>query len=788
MPSSTLRTVFQNAGLRGDLEAMDARSDGWPWFRDFRGLAGYDLLSRPVWIFDVDRHAMWWGNESALAFWNAGSLEDFCRRDFSSDSSNVRERLRRIVESGPGSARFQESWTLYPLGQPTTVVTDISPVWIAEGRRAILLEVSYPLNLSHDPEALRLLEAAKNSPLMIATFTLKGELLAQNTAAGLCYGTHGGESSGRAGELAARLQQEADAGLLLEAAHRDETLQRDITVRTLKGERWHRVTAKRGRDPITGQVVLVLSEEDITDHVTLKIELAEAKQRLEERVAKRTQALEMLNRSLSTEIEERGKTEAVLSVRDAWVATILENTPVEIVLKNREGRLLAASRKRWPVEEDGKSRKRLETDERQVMKSGKPLQREVSLQTHDGLKNLVIARFPLVGEGSEPLGTCSITTDITEHKRIQEQLAQVQKMEALGRLTGGVAHDFNNLLAIVQGNAELLADLKGADPELVQPILHASRRGSELTHALLAFARQQALRPQAIDLVALIEQTITILRHTLDPGIAIETDLPEQPLYAFADPGQVELALLNLAFNARDAIGEQGRLSIGCSRRAGPDRSADARAFILVEVADDGEGMSAETRQRAFEPFYTTKEGGKGSGLGLAMVYGFARQSGGHVTCDSREGAGTRIVLYLPEAETAGPRQKATRRKAMPRGSGQTILVLEDDDDLRRLTARVLGNLGYRVREAGDAAAARVAMEESGAVDLLLTDLKLPGGVSGLAFAGEAQARQPTLKVVLMSGNIAEAGDLPPQTPCLRKPFPRSLLAETLYACLQPGG
>ncbi len=257
----------------------------------------------------------------------------------------------------------------------------------------------------------------------------------------------------------------------------------------------------------------------------------------------------------------------------------------------------------------------------------------------------------------EQIGTCSITTDISEQKQTLIRLAQAQKMEAVGRLTGGVAHDFNNLLAIIQGNAELLSERAENDPSLTQPILHASTRGAELTHSLLAFARQQTLKLRSIDLIALVERMIDLLSRTLGPDIRIERKMESGPVRALADPGQVEMALLNLALNARDAIGTDGTLRIACRCVPKPPAATKVGAgpYVMPEVADDGHGMSSETRMHAFEPFFTIKKFGKCSGLGLAMVYGFAKQSGGPHLCQSLVGVGTIMSLFLAGS---GPRHR----------------------------------------------------------------------------------------------------------------------------------
>ncbi len=787
-------------------QRVERRRDGWPWFSDVDDLAGFDRLRTPIWVFDVEQHAMWWGNQSALVFWGAESLAELRARDFSSDSQNVRDRLRLMVSAEGPVSSFQEGWTLYPKGQPITIVADIAPVWIEEGRRALMIEASYPIDLKQDPDALRILEAARNTPLLVSTFTLEGQLLVQNVAAAECYGTIVEKAATEA--LFRRFCRESDAAALLQSARDDRTLQSDFLVSTLRGERWHRVTAKRGRDPVTGQFVFVLTEEDISDHVVLEKRLEEANRTLESRVIQRTGELEQLNRSLQSEIEERTRVEQDLRTRTLYLSTILENAPMAIVLKDRDGRILAHGRnwlestpEQFPDNAVGLTYESLVDPDRagavldadrRVMVTKAPMKEEGSRVVGNRRLHWLKFRFPLIDEQGEVLGTCSITSDITEQKEAEAHMAYAQKMEALGQLTGGVAHDFNNLLAVIHGNAELLAELDGFDDSLTNPILHAAQRGSELTQRLLAFSRRQALQPRAIDLAVLLDRMLGMLGRTLGETIEIEAEIASDLWQARADPGQVENALINLILNARDALPNGGRIKIQCTNAvleldgaATSDPDAAAGDFVVLAVSDDGVGMPQAVSARAFEPFFTTKGPDRGSGLGLAMVYGFARQSGGQVTLDSREEGGTSVKLYLPRDEAAldGDRSKAAGR---PRHSkGENILVVEDDDDMRSVTMRILLDLGYRVQAVADAEIARQVLSDGRHFDLLLSDVVLPGNTDGAALAREARAEKPDLKVLLMSGYAASAkGPVHKSAPFLAKPFRRNELASALREIL----
>ena len=326
--------------------------------------------------------------------------------------------------------------------------------------------------------------------------------------------------------------------------------------------------------------------------------------------------------------------------------------------------------------------------------------------------------------------------DITELKLAEERLRQAQKMEAVGQLIGGIDHDFNNLLAVITGNAELMSDSAEEDSKKIKTILRAGARGAELTRRLLAFSRQQSLSPQAINLQELVDGMFDLLSRTLGATVQIETSSPPELWMAMADPGQVENTLLNLAINARDAMPQGGHLTIDCSNirldNAYRGRNPEALAgdYVALRVIDTGFGMPLEVQARAFDPFFTTKDVGQGSGLGLSMIYGFAKQSGGQVTIDSTDGSGTAITLYLPRAATATDSKRAPETSDVPRGGGETILVIEDDDDVRELAIATLDGLGYRVVSAIDAKDARTALAKNTNVDLILSDVILPGGLS----------------------------------------------------------
>ncbi len=379
----------------------------------------------------------------------------------------------------------------------------------------------------------------------------------------------------------------------------------------------------------------------------------------------------------------------------------------------------------------------------------------------DGTVRNIYREWELIrDDAGEPAQLLGIAHDITERRRTEEELRQSQKMEAIGNLTGGMAHDFNNLLGVIIGNLDLAQERIGADAELAEltnEARDAAWRGADLTRRLLAFARRQPLEPARIDANGLITNSVTLLRRLLGEDIEVVLDLGEQIWPVTADPAQLESALANLATNARDAMPHGGHLSIKTSN-VGIDADYAAMHhevipgdYVKIEVSDTGIGMSPETTAHVFEPFFTTKEPGKGTGLGLSMVFGFLRQSGGHVSIYSEEGLGTTFRLYLPRLYGEAAPAEAPVTNSATRGTGECVLVVEDQIAMRRITVRQVRDLGYRVFEA-DRAAAALALLQCEPVDLLLTDVVMPGGVDGVDLAQQALDRWPALKIVLTSG------------------------------------
>ncbi|MCX8145636.1 MAG: ATP-binding protein [Azovibrio sp.] len=426
--------------------------------------------------------------------------------------------------------------------------------------------------------------------------------------------------------------------------------------------------------------------------------------------------------------------------------------------------------------------------------SGETVTHEYTMRQKGKLVSARSTMVPELGPDGVPVGCFVFSFDITETRRMQAALAQAQKMEAIGQLTGGVAHDFNNLLTIISGN---LSILKERHPhhretrELLEPALQAARRGAELIKSLLSFSRQQPLKPVAVDVGKLVADLETLIRRSLPASIQFGTRLPSTPLHSRVDPGQLESALLNFALNARDAMPDGGRLVIRV--RPGVLRKEQAEAhelpggpYVFIEVSDTGCGMDEATQEKVFEPFFTTKAFGRGSGLGLSMVYGFARQSGGCVTVNSKPGKGSTFTLILPPAPpshaTADPVDEQAPATAAP---GALVLLVEDEPDVRRVVRQQLLDLGYPVLEAENGNQALDILTHVEDITVLLTDVVMPGGMNGRELARRARTNRPDLHVVLMSGYEEQAALSQSETPHLRllgKPFSKRELARALQS------
>jgi PAS domain S-box-containing protein len=383
-------------------------------------------------------------------------------------------------------------------------------------------------------------------------------------------------------------------------------------------------------------------------------------------------------------------------------------------------------------------------------------------------------------EDGEPHEIFGVILDATDRHSLEEQLTQARKMEAVGQLTGGVAHDFNNLLTVVLGNIDMMAR-KSEDDERrarrIDAVRQAAERGRDLTRQLLAFSRRQHLQPVSLNVNLLIRDFAPLMRQAVGEAVTLELALADDALCAHVDPTQLETALLNLAVNARDAMPEGGQLTIATRRED---------AHVLIVIGDTGVGMSPEVRARVFEPFFTTKEVGKGSGLGLSQVYGFVRQSDGEVELETTPGQGTTFRLRLPASAPGDEAAAAEPKAANVVGGSERILVVEDDATVLTLTLDMLSGLGYQVTTATNAAEALEVIHSGAEIDLLFTDVVMPGGVNGVSLARTARDLRPDLRVLLTSGFVGEGRVLETdEFPLLDKPYETGLLAAKLRKLLE---
>ena len=502
---------------------------------------------------------------------------------------------------------------------------------------------------------------------------------------------------------------------------------------------------------------------------------------------------------------------------------VIGATPDAIFVKDLDGRYVlvndAAARfvGRRPQDVVGKNdlelypeetARRFMKDDQEVLASGQALSFEGVATSLAGTQAYLVTKGVYRDNDGNLLGIYGISHDITELRTAQDSLEQTraalfraQKMEAVGQLTGGIAHDFNNILMVIMGNLELLKlRMPDEDPqaiELIDETLRATRHGQDLTGDLLAFSRRRQLNPEPVAINALVENIVRLLVRTLGATIRVSTATSRDAGVALVDAAALEAAILNVALNARDAMPEGGTLTIRTSRVAISDvpRSDDdlgIGSYAMLALQDTGTGMTPDVVARAFEPFFTTKTGGGGSGLGLSMVYGFAKQSGGTVTIASEPGRGTTVIIFLPLTRTAPRVAASPALPATPTIVMRTILLVEDEAAVRTTVRRQLETLGHRVLVAATAADALIILEGADRPEVLLTDVVLGTGMNGIDLADAARVFLPRLPVIFMSGftsvpaaqhRIREMG-----APLLSKPSTISQMERALNAVLKKDG
>ena len=575
--------------------------------------------------------------------------------------------------------------------------------------------------------------------------------------------------------------------------------------RTLKGGtrnfvvRW---SAVPGHEQTLARVILSII--DITERKQAEEEVRRLNQELEQRVVERTGELRESQKLFQT------------------LATV---SPVGIFRTDAEGHCTYVNQ-RWceiaglmPEEAHGEGwaralhpedRERVFGEWHEAAKENLPFQSEYRFQRPDGVVSWVFAQaLAEKTKDGEIIGYVGTITDITERKQAEEalrqseeQLRQAQKMEAVGRLAGGVAHDFNNLLMVMRGYGELLLNQLDANDPLrrnAEEIQKAAERATALTQQLLAFSRKQVLQPKVLDLNAVVTEVEKMLRRLIGEDIELATTLDPALGPVKADPGQIEQIILNLAVNARDAMPQGGRLTLKTANvtldqaYVRQHLGATPGPYVLLAVSDTGVGMDAETRSHIFEPFFTTKGVGKGTGLGLSTVYGIVKQSGGTIWVESAPGRGTTFEIYLPLVEEGAASGELHPALPAPTpGGSETILVVEDEMSVRKLAAEFLGSNGYRVLEAQDGGEALQVCEEHRApIHLLMTDVVMPG-MSGRELAVRLTGARPEMKVIYVSGYtddaIVQHGVREEGTVFLQKPFSLDALARTVREALDSKG
>jgi len=549
--------------------------------------------------------------------------------------------------------------------------------------------------------------------------------------------------------------------------------------------------------------------QDVTELKHAEDSLLKAHDELEQRVQARTAQLQDANIALREEVAERKRAEAERAERELLLRSTARNSKIGYAVWDELKRCYTNVSEEFAqiigltVEQFGvhfptfvedfdavhpDDRERYRAYDEAYNANPNLTQIEYRMLKPDGeVVHVREVMQPVWDETGRLIQSIITNQDITEQKQTEEQLRQAQKMEAVGQLTGGIAHDFNNLLAVIVGNLELVEGEIGPAAhasEWVQTAIGAAERGAGLTQRLLAFSRKQALRPETLDANALVQGMLDLLRRTIGERIEIELVRDAGLWQCVVDPNQLENAILNLAINARDAMPAGGKLTISTSNARIDEDYASAQTdvaagqYVLIAASDTGSGMSEDVQRHVFEPFYTTKDVGRGSGLGLSMVYGFIKQSGGHVSIYSEIGVGTTIRLFIPRFSGDGLSDAAAVDAVeIPRANGEVVLVVEDDSDLCALMVRSLRSLDYEVLEANSGGAALEILRSATEVDLLLTDVVLSEGMNGVELAEEALRVRPDLRVLYMSGYTEDAivhqGQLGDDVQFLQKPFRR---------------
>ena len=1017
----------------------------------------------PTWIFGVDCYRMLWGNPASFEFWDVATLRELLAKDFSGDSKVVRERIASTYAKGRARSFVREFWTIHPKGLPTTATMEMKSLVMPNGTRALLIRLIERVDLANDPTGLRLLDASQFLPVMVSTFTLNGEVLAQNPAAIACFADQDAGAQGGV-PLWDRFADPTMVDGIRRCIEQDEVFQGDAIVRSQGKQAWHHVVARKGRDPVSGERIIVVTEQDISDRVRLSEDMERLNRDLEQRVQERTRELEQAIRDLEAENAERKRVEDSLRTNSNMTKSLIEAVPSPVFLKGADGRYLNcndafAQLFETPREEilgkrttdlaprelaqqcetvddqvqrtgdiraygltirddakftvykalfhqEGNARPgivgvvhdvtelkqtqarleetanrlkdiaelssdwfwELDADLRYVMLSkdyqnvmgldpagvvGKTMDEAfcLSVERHPdvweryfdavadkkdlldfvypcyatGKKRFIsssakavfdekgqflgyrgasndvsdriratdvlrareatltqaqrLAKLGVViwgGTGDEAVfsseGTLELLglepgldtpldrwkmarailsedrdrrekeiqksvgctdeydvkyrvqrpdgqiinirevgqfapgqtpgtdrmivtlQDTTEMDKTTEHLRNVQRTESLRQVSSEIAHDFNNALAVVQGTLDLVNRTGQIGETDIATIMAACDQGARLTRRLLAYARQQPLHAKDVDVPELLEKMETLLSSAVGGAIEVTIQTDGSTWHAFADPGRIEDAVLNLAINSRDAMPDGGKLTI-CCRDVEMNLNnipygwpMEPGRFCVITVTDSGAGMTSDVRSRAFDPFYTTKEPGKGNGLGLSTVMGFCRQSDGHVTIDSIPGQGTTISMYLPARVPSQVTVSDGPAQVGRTGKGKAILVVEDDHTVQDMACRLLVSLGHRPICVDTAESALDAVRSKAPFDLILSDIVLKSGRNGFDLAEDIWRITQDQPILFMSGFAPDFHDrdIARRSSILTKPFSRKQLAEAIKYSIQP--
>jgi PAS domain S-box-containing protein len=646
------------------------------------------------------------------------------------------------------------------------------------------------VELKRHSDRERLFSAAvESSQDAIVTTTLEGIVTGWNPAAMRLFGWSDEDMLGRSIDVIAPDDRRSEVHDILDQIRRGDSVDYRETVRRRMDRRL--VEVSLSVSPIKSPAGAIVGACKITRDIS---ENKRAKAQLEQESAERRRIAEILDNTITS------MSDAVL-VADESGKILLSNPAARRVL----GIVPRMTTDTWPQAYEiflGDGATALPWQDGPLMRAvrGEAVTNfEFVVRHRDNGKciSLVANGGPIQAGSRRKRAGMIVYRDITAAKESERQLRHAQKMEALGQLTGGIAHDFNNILTVITGTIEVLGAGVADRPELLeiaQMINDAAERGSELTQHLLAFSRQQPLQPRATDVNELIVASAQLLRPTLGENIEIESVLDDTTSAAMIDPAQLTTSLLNLALNARDAMPEGGKLTLETSDVMLDEHYARMNAdvvpgpYVLIAVSDTGTGIPADIVDKVFDPFFTTKDVGKGTGLGLSMVYGFVKQSNGHIKIYSEADHGTVVKMYLPCAKELPQQTNGPSATESIRGGGETVLVVEDDALVRKHAVAQVRALGYTTLAANDAAEALALIEDHPEIDLLFTDIVMPGAMNGRQLADEAVKRRPTLKVLFTSGYTEDAlvhhGRLDPGLLLLAKPYRRTDLARMVRRAL----